>query len=150
MTITLGFAPHAVIPQTGDPQGPHLLRLSQAPFRCFKFVNVYAPLRLLMPRISDGRPQLRHRMGAKVGLTAQDLGSMARLSQLAANPQGARAGTSISPSPPSIAARHRACPSANAPLMREILQRLAGDVEMAIRIALAERLADDDDSAARS
>lgn len=82
--------------------------------------------------------------GASVGLTAQDLGSMARLSQLAANPQSAPRGdiylavASLYHSQASrLTERERS-------LMREILQRLTGDVEMAIRIALAERLADDE------
>jgi uncharacterized protein (DUF2336 family) len=83
-------------------------------------------------------------MGAGLGLTAQDLGSMTRLSQLAADPQGARRGdiylaiaSLYQSQAPQLSERERG-------LMREILQRLAGDVEMAIRIALAERLADDD------
>ena len=82
--------------------------------------------------------------GARVGLTAQDLGSIARLSELASNPQGARRGdiylaiaSLYHSQAPRLSERERA-------LMREILQRLAGDVEMAIRIALAERLADDE------
>jgi uncharacterized protein (DUF2336 family) len=69
---------------------------------------------------------------------------MTRLSQLAADPQGARRGdiylaiaSLYQSQAPRLSERERA-------LMREILQRLAGDVEMAIRIALAERLADDD------
>lgn len=83
-------------------------------------------------------------MGAGVGLTAQDLGSMTRLSQLAADPQGARRGdiylaiASLYQSQAARLSEHERT------LMREILQRLAGEVEMAIRIALAERLADDD------
>ena len=79
-----------------------------------------------------------------MGLTAQDLGSLARLSQLAANPQGAPRGdiylaiaSLYRTQAPRLSERERS-------LMREILQRLAGDVEMAIRIALAERLADDE------
>jgi len=82
--------------------------------------------------------------GDSVGLTAQDLGCMARLSQLAANPQGAPRGdiylaiaSLYRTQAPRLSERERS-------LMREILQRLAGDVEMAIRIALAERLADDE------
>ena len=78
-----------------------------------------------------------------VGLTALDMSDMARLAELAASPedatreeiylavaslyrvQGAYLGT-----------RERA-------LMSDIMKQLAKDVEMAIRIALAERLADD-------
>lgn len=69
---------------------------------------------------------------------------MARLSQLAADPQGGRRGeiylaiaSLYQTQAPRLSERERS-------LMREILQRLAADVEMAIRIALAERLADDD------
>lgn len=69
---------------------------------------------------------------------------MARLSQLAANPQSAPRGdiylaiASLYHSQSShLSERERT-------LMREILQRLTSDVEMAIRIALAERLADDE------
>lgn len=69
---------------------------------------------------------------------------MARLSQLAANPQSAPRGdiylaiASLYHSQSSrLSERERS-------LMRDILQRLTGDVEMAIRIALAERLADDE------
>lgn len=69
---------------------------------------------------------------------------MERLSQLAADPQGARRGdiylaiaTLYRSQAPRLSERERS-------LMREILQRLAADVEMAIRISLAERLADDD------
>lgn len=69
---------------------------------------------------------------------------MTRLSQLAADPQGARRGdiylaiaSLYQTQAPRLSEHERA-------LMREILQRLAGEVEMAIRIALAERLADDD------
>jgi uncharacterized protein (DUF2336 family) len=78
-----------------------------------------------------------------VGLTAHDMSDMGRLAQLAVNPQGTSReeiflavaslyriqGTGLNP-------RERA-------LMHEILKRLTRDVEMAIRIALAERLADD-------
>lgn len=69
---------------------------------------------------------------------------MAHLSQLAADPQGARRGdiylaiaSLYRSQAPRLSERERI-------LMREILQRLAGDVEMAIRISLAEKLADDD------
>ena len=78
-----------------------------------------------------------------MGLTAHDMSDMGRLAQLAVNPQGTSReeiflavaslyriqGTGLNP-------RERA-------LMHEILRRLTRDVEMAIRIALAERLADD-------
>lgn len=71
---------------------------------------------------------------------------MTRLVQLAANPQGTGrdeiylAVASLYRTQASLLSdRERA-------LMREILQRLTGDVEMAIRIALAEKLADDEDA----
>lgn len=83
-------------------------------------------------------------LGGDVGLTAQDLGSMARLSQLAADPRTARRGdiylavaTLYQSQAVRLSERERR-------LMREILRRLSGDVEMAIRISLAERLADDE------
>jgi uncharacterized protein (DUF2336 family) len=69
---------------------------------------------------------------------------MTRLSELAADPQSARRGDiylAIASLYQSQAARLSEHERA---LMREILQRLAGEVEMAIRIALAERLAGDD------
>ena len=79
-----------------------------------------------------------------MGLTAQDLGSMAQLSQLAANPQTVpredlylAIASLYQTQAPRLSERERG-------LMREILQRLAGDVEMAVRISLAEKLADDD------
>jgi len=81
-----------------------------------------------------------------VGLTAHDLSDMTRLAQLAANPQGTGRGeiylavaSLYRTQAPQLSDRERA-------LMREILQRLTSDVEMAIRIALAERLADDEDA----
>lgn len=79
-----------------------------------------------------------------MGLTAQDFGSMARLSQLAADPRSVprselylAVASLYQSQAPRLSERERA-------LMREILQRLAGDVEMTVRIALAEKLADDD------
>jgi uncharacterized protein (DUF2336 family) len=81
--------------------------------------------------------------GQNVGLTARDMSDMGRLAQLAANPQGTTreeiflAVTSLYRVQGSyLNERERS-------LMQEILRRLARDVEMAIRIALAERLADD-------
>ncbi len=69
---------------------------------------------------------------------------MARLSQLAADPQTARRGdiylavaTLYQSQAIRLSERERR-------LMREILLRLSSDVEMAIRISLAERLAEDD------
>jgi uncharacterized protein (DUF2336 family) len=78
-----------------------------------------------------------------VGLTAQDISEMSRLALLAANPDGTRrediylAVASLYRSQaPMLSERERA-------IMREIMLRLTHDVEMAIRITLAEHLADD-------
>ncbi len=78
-----------------------------------------------------------------MGLSALDLHDMNALARLAANPQGTgrdeiylAVATLYRSQGPLLSERERS-------LMREILQRLARDVEMAIRIALAERLADD-------
>ncbi len=82
-------------------------------------------------------------MGESVGLTALDMSDMARLAQLAANPQG----TSREEIYLAVASLYRVQGNYLNPrersLMSEILRRLTKDVEMAIRIALAERLADD-------
>lgn len=82
-------------------------------------------------------------MGHDLALTARDMSDMGRLAQLAANPQGTTreeiflAVASLYRIQGSyLNARERA-------LMQDILRLLARDVEMAIRIALAERLADD-------
>jgi len=81
--------------------------------------------------------------GQTLGLTARDMSDMGRLAQLAANPQG----TTREEIFLAVASLYRVQGSylneRERTLMREILRRLAGDVEMAIRIALAERLADD-------
>lgn len=79
-----------------------------------------------------------------MGLSAQDLGSLTRLSRFAANPQSAprnelylAVASLYQSQAPQLSEHERG-------LMRDILQRLTGDVEMAIRISLAEKLADDD------
>ncbi len=81
-----------------------------------------------------------------MALTAQDMGNMGRLAQLAANPQGVGrdeiyvAVTSLFRAQAAhLSARERE-------LMKDIIQRLSRDVEMAVRIAVAERLADDEDA----
>jgi uncharacterized protein (DUF2336 family) len=81
-----------------------------------------------------------------VGLSAQDLSEMHRLAQLAVNPQATGrdeiylAVASLYHSQGhSLSERERL-------LMREILLRLTRDVEMAIRINLAEKLADDENA----
>jgi uncharacterized protein (DUF2336 family) len=78
-----------------------------------------------------------------VGLTARDFSDTMRLAQLAADPQG----TSREDIYLAVASLYRSqgelLSDRERALMREILQRLTHDVEMAVRIALAERLADD-------
>jgi len=79
-----------------------------------------------------------------VGLTAHDMSDMGRLAQLAMNP---RDGASREEIYLAVASLYRiqgtGLNNRERELMREILRRLTRDVEMAIRIALAERLADD-------
>ena len=78
-----------------------------------------------------------------MGLTAKDMSDMGRLAQLAANPQD----TTREEIYLAVASLYRVQGShltdRERGLMREILQHLTRDVEMAIRIALAERLAED-------
>jgi uncharacterized protein (DUF2336 family) len=82
-------------------------------------------------------------MGRDLGLTARDMSDMGRLAQLAANPQG----TTREEIFLAVASLYRIqgnyLNERERGLMRDILRMLARDVEMAIRIALAERLADD-------
>src|SRR5215472_17084092 len=82
-------------------------------------------------------------MGQSLGLTARDMSDMGRLAQLAVNPQG----TSREEIYLAVASLYRiqgtGLKQRERGLMHEILRRLTRDVEMAIRIALAERLADD-------
>ena len=79
-----------------------------------------------------------------MGLTAHDMSDMGRLAQLAMNP---RDGASREEIYLAVASLYRiqgaGLNTRERELMREILRRLTRDVEMAIRIALAERLADD-------
>ena len=83
-------------------------------------------------------------MGTAVGLTAHDMSDMGRLAQLAMNPQS---GTSREEIYLAVASLYRiqgtGLNASERELMREILKRLTRDVEMAIRIALAQRLAED-------
>jgi uncharacterized protein (DUF2336 family) len=69
---------------------------------------------------------------------------MARLSQLAADPQTARRGDIYLAVATLYQSQAMRLSERERRLMREILQRLSADVEMAIRISLAERLAEDD------
>jgi uncharacterized protein (DUF2336 family) len=81
-----------------------------------------------------------------VGLTAADLTSVEQLVGLAADPRN----THHSEIYLAVASLYRVqgphLTDRERTLMREILQRLTHDVEMAIRISLAERLADDPDA----
>jgi uncharacterized protein (DUF2336 family) len=87
---------------------------------------------------------VKKRMGHTVGLTAHDMSDMSRLAQLAVNP---RNGASREEIYLAVASLYRiqgaGLNSRERDLMRDILRRLTRDVEMAIRIALAQRLADD-------
>src|ERR1700742_2385640 len=80
----------------------------------------------------------------RVGLTAHDMSDMGRLAQLAVNPQN---GASREEIYLAVASLYRiqgaGLNQRERDLMREILRRLTRDVEMAIRIALAQRLAED-------
>lgn len=81
---------------------------------------------------------------AALALTAYHMSDVSRLAQLAENPQG---GTSREEIYLAVASLYRiqgiGLNQRERSLMREILVRLTRDVEMAIRIALAERLAGD-------
>jgi uncharacterized protein (DUF2336 family) len=87
---------------------------------------------------------MQNAWGSDVGLTAHDMSDMGRLAQLAMNPQG---GASREEIYLAVASLYRIQGSGlnerERDLMREILRRLTLDVEMAIRIALAQRLAED-------
>lgn len=83
-------------------------------------------------------------MGLAVGLTAHDMSDMGRLAQLATNPHSGATREEIYLAVASLYRIQGAGLNARErELMREILRRLTRDVEMAIRIALAQRLADD-------
>src|SRR5215469_11430991 len=80
----------------------------------------------------------------RVGLTAHDMSDMGRLAQLAMNPQAGATREEIYLAVASLYRIQGAGLNARErELMREILRRLTRDVEMAIRIALAQRLAQD-------
>lgn len=78
-----------------------------------------------------------------MGLTARDMSDMGRLAQLAANPQD----TTREEIYLAVASLYRVqsahLNTRERELMHDILRRLTSDVEMAIRIALAERLSED-------
>jgi uncharacterized protein (DUF2336 family) len=79
-----------------------------------------------------------------VALTAHDMSDMGRLAQLAVNPGATASREEIYLAVASLYRVQRAgLNDRERELMREILRRLTRDVEMAIRIALAERLSED-------
>jgi uncharacterized protein (DUF2336 family) len=79
-----------------------------------------------------------------VGLTAHDMSDMGRLAHLAMNPRDDASREEIYLAVASLyRVQGTGLNERERALMREILHRLTRDVEMAIRIALAERLADD-------
>ncbi len=79
-----------------------------------------------------------------MGLTAHDMSDMGRLAQLALNPKDRASREEIYLAVASLYRIQGAeLNSRERDLTREILRRLTRDVEMAVRIALAERLADD-------
>jgi uncharacterized protein (DUF2336 family) len=84
-------------------------------------------------------------MGRTVGLTAHDMSDMSRLAQIAINPQ--KNGASREEIYLAVASLYRiqgaGLNDRERDLMREILRRLTRDVEMAIRVALAQRLSED-------
>ena len=81
-----------------------------------------------------------------MALTAQDMSSMGRLAQLAANPQGVGRDEIYVAIASLFRAQGARLSERERQLMREILLKLSHDVEMAVRIALAERLADDEEA----
>lgn len=86
-------------------------------------------------------------MGFTVGLTAHDMSDMGRLAQLAMNPHSSATREEIYLAVASLYRIQGAgLNSRERELMREILRRLTRDVEMAIRIALAQRLSEDTDA----
>jgi len=83
-------------------------------------------------------------MGRIVGLTAHDMSDMSRLAQLAINPQNGASREEIYLAVASLYRIQGAGLNARErELMRDILRRLTRDVEMAIRVALAQRLSED-------
>ncbi|HVZ27338.1 MAG TPA: DUF2336 domain-containing protein [Rhizomicrobium sp.] len=79
-----------------------------------------------------------------MGLTAYDMSDMGRLTQLAVNPNSSASREEIYLAVASLYRIQGAgLNNRERELMREILRRLTRDVEMAIRIALAQRLAED-------
>ena len=79
-----------------------------------------------------------------MGLTAHDMSDMDRLAQLAINPQNVASREEIYLAVASLyRVQGAGLNQRERELMRDILRRLTRDVEMAIRVALAQRLAED-------
>jgi uncharacterized protein (DUF2336 family) len=78
-----------------------------------------------------------------VGLTARDFSDTGRLARLATDPHGDNREDIYLAVASLYRTQSEMLSDRERGLMREILQRLTLDVEMAVRIALAERLADD-------
>ena len=78
-----------------------------------------------------------------MGLTARDMSDMGRLAQLAANPQDTTREEIFLAVSSLYRVQGTHLSDRERGLMHDILRRLTNDVEMAIRIALAERLAED-------
>lgn len=78
-----------------------------------------------------------------MGLTARDFSDTRQLARLAADPQGNNREDIYLAVASLYRTQGELLSERERGLMREILQRLTLDVEMAVRIALAERLADD-------
>src|ERR1700761_9322719 len=97
-----------------------------------------------MPSARAGAIPAIGKFEGPVGLTAYDMSDMGRLAQLAVNPNS---GASREEIYLAVASLYRIQGSGlnerERELMREILRRLTRDVEMTIRIALAERLSED-------
>src|ERR1700761_7789392 len=97
-----------------------------------------------MPSARAGAIPAIGKFEGPVGLTAYDMSDMGRLAQLAVNPNSGASREEIYLAVASLYRIQGTGLNQRArQLMREILRRLTRDVEMAIRIALAQRLAED-------
>jgi uncharacterized protein (DUF2336 family) len=81
-----------------------------------------------------------------VGLTALDWSDTSRLVALAANPQGVSRGEIYLAVASLYRTQQRQLSERERTIMRDILRKLTHEVEMAVRISLAERLAGDPDA----
>lgn len=81
-----------------------------------------------------------------MGLTARDFSDTQRLARLAENPEGTSREDIYLAVASLFRSQGEALSERERALMLEILQRLTLDIEMAVRIGLAERIADDPDA----